>query len=440
MSPDRRRDAYTGLGMMNVPRDTPAQLQAMGLVGKRFPPVTISTPYRLELALGALVTSLFPLAYGALISLVAWGVYSLVSTSGLVRGTAPSIYSRLSMPVILLLGCCLILSLLKPLVARPGRTVEPHFLDSDKEPLLFAFVKELGSAGGMPEPSGIAVDCSVNSCSIFAGGIAGIFRSGLTLVVGLPLVAGLRLDQFAVVLAHELGHAAQATATWPGRFIWTVSAWFSRVACEPDQFDERLLTRLETAGMGAQPALRLVQWLVQPGRGLLRLLMWVETVASSVFLRHMEREADRYQVRVTGTDAFVSTLQEVNLLAVAAQGAVVKLSHLWREGRLVDNYPGLIASLRGRYSDGFVGRLLAGLERRRAGIFNAHPSDRDRMALARGERARGILSTDLPATVLFADYNTLCREVTLEFYDYELRLPRNSCQLVPLESVFKEGE
>jgi len=426
--------------MMDGPRPgTLAQLQAMGIVGKRFPPVTISIRYRLELALGALLAGLLLLAYAALIPLVAWGLYSLVSASGLVRGPTSGFYSRLNIPV-LLFGCCLILSLLKPLVTRPGRTVEPHLLDPDREPLLFAFVRELGSAGGMPGPSAIAVECSVNSCSIFTSSVAGRFRSGLTLVIGLPLVAGLRLDQLAGVLAHELGHAAQATAMWSSRLIWNVSAWFSRVACEPDEFDEWLLTRLETAGTGAKPVLRLLQTLVQPGRAVLRVLMWVETVASSVFLRHMELEADRCQIRASGTDAFVSTVQEVNLLTVAAQGAVVKLSHLWRGGRLVDNYPGLIESLRGHYSDGFVRQLLDGLEQRRTGIFNAHPSDRDRMALARREQARGIVDTALPAVVLFAHYDALCREVTLEFYENELRLPREGCELIPLQSVLTERE
>jgi hypothetical protein len=50
----------------------------MGLVGKCFSPVTISPRYRLELALGALLASLFLLAYVALIPLVGWGLYSFI--------------------------------------------------------------------------------------------------------------------------------------------------------------------------------------------------------------------------------------------------------------------------------------------------------------------------------------------------------------------------
>ena len=93
--------------------------------------------------------------------------------------------------------------------------------------------------------------------------------------------------------------------------------------------------------------------------------MWAESAATSVFLRRMELEADCYQVRVAGTEAFVSTVLELNLLALAAQRAVIELSRMWRDGELVDNYPGLIAGLRGGYSNGFIQRILAGLERGR---------------------------------------------------------------------------
>jgi Zn-dependent protease with chaperone function len=178
--------------------------------------------------------------------------------------------------------------------------------------------------------------------------------------------------------------------------------------------------------------------LFQPGRAVLRVLMWAESAATSVFLRRLELEADGYQVRVAGTEAFVSTVLELNLLAVAAQRAVVELSRMWRDGQLVDNYPGLIAGLRGRYSEGFIQRILAGLEHGRTGIFSAHPCDRERIALARSETSEGVLTSGLPASALLTNYQNLCQEVTLEFYDRELHLQREGCHLVPLESVFQK--
>jgi hypothetical protein len=337
-------------------------------------------------------------------------------------------------------GCLLILSLIKPLVAPPGQTTEPHYLDRRQESLLFAFVKELASACGMPKPSRIAADCTVNCCCVFAGGIGGLFRPGLVLQVGLPLAASLRLDEFGGVLAHELAHAAQTVAMRSSRVLFGVHAWFSRVAFERDEIDEQVLRWLEKAGPVTRPILRLALALFKPGRGVLRLLMIAECAGTSFFLRLMEAEADRHQARVAGSAAFVSAIMEVNLLALAAQRAVVELARMKRCGRLVDNYPGLISALRSRYSLEFVQRIMAGFERGKTSWLSAHPGDKDRIALARAEKARGIFTAGMPAAVLFADFEALCRSVTLEFYDQELRVQREGCELVPLPSVLEELE
>jgi hypothetical protein len=280
------------------------------------------------LALGAVIAGLFPLLYVALVALVAWAVRSVALRQGLVPGVIVSFHPPAGLLAFLVGGCLLILPLLKPLVARPGRITEPHFLDPDREPLLFAFVRELASRAGMPEPSRIAVDCNVNCCCVFAGGIIGFFRPGFVLSVGLPLVLSLRLDEVGGIFGHELAHAYQMESRRSSRFIWTVHTWLSRVAFERDEFDEWL----DTAGMVARLGLRLAQLLSQVSRVVLRLLAVAESAASSVFLRRMELEADRCQARVAGAGAFVSAALETNLLAFAAQRAIVELSRMKRKG------------------------------------------------------------------------------------------------------------
>jgi hypothetical protein len=327
------------------------------------------------------------------------------------------------------------MSLLKPLVARPGRTTEPLLLEPDQEPLLFAFVSELASCGGMPKPSSIAVDWSPNSYCVFAGGLRGAFRAGFVLVIGLSLAADLCLDQLAGALAHEMGHAVQAVAVPSSRILWNVNAWFSRIALEPDAWDERILHRFETAGPWTKFLLRCAQALATPGRAVARFLLMVESAVCSAFLRRIELEADRCQLRVAGMESFISTILETNLLAVASQRAVVHLSRMWRERRLVDDYPGLVVFIRRHYSSEFVQRIQAGLEEGKTGIFSSHPSDKDRIVFARAEGKHGTLPTGLPAAALFTDYGALCREVTLEYYDQDLRLERRGCQLIPIQKL-----
>lgn len=425
-----RRD--TQFVLRQTDHDFAVQLKAMGLLGDRIP-VAVSLSCRLGLMLAALVNIFLLSVYFALIPLIGWGVYWLTSAHG--RLAAPGL-DALVISFALMLGG----SLLKPLVARPTQATEPHVLDHEEEPLVYAFVKELASNVGAPEPSRIAIDCNVNCCCVFAGGIRGLFRPAFDLLLGLPLVAGLRLDQMAGVLAHELGHAALTTNIRSNGLIATVNAWFSRVVFEPDKFDQHILIRLETADRGSRLVLHLAQALVQPARGLLWLLMVAACAASCAVLRRMELEADRYQVRVAGTEAFISAVLEINLLAVAAQRALVELSRVKREGRLVDNYPGFVVSLRGRYSPGFAGRLLAALEHGKTRMFSAHPADSDRMAFARRETSQGRVRAALPASALFAHPDPLCRAVTLDLYKHEFGLSEGSCRLVSYQDVLERME
>jgi Zn-dependent protease with chaperone function len=299
-------------------------------------------------------------------------------------------------------------------------------------------VSSLASKIGVAPPERIAVDCNVNCYCMFAGGIPGVFRSGFVLVIGLPLVAGLRLDQIVGVVAHELGHALQITTIRSSRFIWVVHSWLSRVASQQDEFDLMLQRRFDTARNTMRPALRLARLLVQPGRGILWLLMILEGTVTSPFRRRIEIAADRYQIRVSGTETFVSAVLEINVLAVAAQRAMVEIGRIKRRGQLIDDYPSLIAYIRSRYPEDFVQHLLAGLTEEKTGILSAHPCDNDRIALARAEHQRGIITADLPASVLFAEYNSLCHELTVEYFKHELGVAAGGYEVVPIETILND--
>ena len=116
---------------------------------------------------------------------------------------------------------------------------------------------------------------------------------------------------------------------------------------------------------------------------------------------------------------------------------MVELSRMKRTGRVVEDYPGLIAYIRARYPEDFVERLLAGLGEERTGMLSAHPCDKDRIALARAERQPGIVTADLPASLIFAEYQTLCHEVTVEYYAQELGIAAEGCEIVPIDTILK---
>jgi hypothetical protein len=51
------------------------------------------------------------------------------------------------------------------------------------------------------------------------------------------LVAGLTLQQFAGVVAHEFGHLNQKRTLRSLRRVWGIHDWFARLAYQPDSCD-----------------------------------------------------------------------------------------------------------------------------------------------------------------------------------------------------------
>jgi hypothetical protein len=61
-------------------------------------------------------------------------------------------------------------------------------------------------------------------------GIAQVYLGNdLVLTIGLPLVAGFNLREFAGVLAHEFGHFSQGVGMRISYVIRSISFWFTRV-------------------------------------------------------------------------------------------------------------------------------------------------------------------------------------------------------------------
>jgi hypothetical protein len=419
-----------------VKAEISARLKETGVLGVRVPPLAISVRFRLLSCLCAVLAGFFVLAYAALIPLVGWAAFSLASAFGPASHASSLLHVSIAF-LSVLLGSALILSLIKPLLAPAAQGLQPHLLD---EPLLAAYVEELATVIGSPAPLRIAADCNVNCQCFFPGGLGKFFPSDFVLVIGLPLVAGLRLHQFGGILAHELSHVAQMRALRSSYIVWNVHAWFSRVVFEPDGIDQRLFAYAEADRLPLRLLSGFAQSLVLPGRGALRVLMLAESLVNSAFLRRVELEADRYQVWVAGTDAFIAGVREINLLEVAGQRAVIELSRMKREGYSIDDYPGLITEIRRRYSGEFVQRVLAGVEERKAGVFAIHPSDRDLIAMARAEKKPTLLPATLPAAALFSNFAALCKEATLEFYRQELGVDVDARSLLRIEDALGEEQ
>ena len=250
--------------------------------------------YRAGLAIVAFAMVLLPLIYLALIALTAWAVLlhlkydTWIFEGGSGRGGFGRLIFYLGPAVA---GGILVLFMVKPFFAAKAKAPQPVTLDPAKESLLFAFVQKVCGLVGAAAPCRIDVDCQANASASLR---RGLWSKDLVLTIGLPLVSGLELRQFAGVLAHEFGHFAQGAGMRLSYVIRKINFWFARVVYQRDEWD----LNLERAARGIDWRVGLVLhgargcvWLT---RRILWGLMQAGHAISCFMLRQMEYDADTY--------------------------------------------------------------------------------------------------------------------------------------------------
>ncbi len=363
---------------------------------------------------------LLPLVYLGLLGAIAYGLYWhgannlwLIKDA---RGVRGSFGAALVYVAPLAIGGTLLLFLCKPMLARPDRKAKPRSLTRQGEPLLFAFVDKLCRTVGAPCPARIDVDSQVNAAAGFSRGWLTILGHHMVLVVGLPLVAGLNLRQFAGVLAHEFGHFTQGWGMRLSYIIRSISHWFTRVVYERDEWDALLEDLSRRGDIRIRFLLYATRGCVWLSRRAMWVLMIVGHAVSGVLLRQMEFDADLHEVRLAGSNTFEATCRRLAVLNVATQGAFADLNHWYRDSRLGDSLPPLIVA----NVEQLPAELLRAIDRQidesQTGWFDTHPASGTRIAQALASEDNGLFQDERPATALFSNFAALSRTVTFDFY------------------------
>jgi Zn-dependent protease with chaperone function len=380
-------------------------------------PVRPTLLYRLWILVVAAAMVMLPIVYLAMIGLACYGLYFHATRSIVVfHGVRNARGAYLVYVAPLVAGIVLIAFMVKPLFARAGRSKKPRALDPSKYPLLYAFADGVCSSIGAPAPSRIEVNCEVNASAGIAGGPLALFQRDLVLTIGLPLLAGLNLRQFAGVLAHEFGHFSQGTGMRVSGLIRSINQWFARVVYERDEWDEMLEAYSKDQDVYILVLIHVTRLFVWLTRRFLWLLMMIGHGISSFMSRQMEFDADRYQARMVGGDVFESTMRHVGVLSLASQGAFADLGESWKEGRLADNLPKLILANVSQIPGPILTAFDEDTHIRKTGLFDSHPSDKDRISRAHAEDTDGIFHLDGPATDLVPEFDALAKSATLTFY------------------------
>jgi Zn-dependent protease with chaperone function len=378
-------------------------------------PVRSSLTYKLGLLLVAVVMLVLPAVYLALIGLVIYGV-GLHLVSNLWLMDRPGLYTLILYVAPLIMGGMVVFFMIKPLFAPAGERPGTRSLTRDGEPLLFAFVDRICEVVGAPRPARIDVFAEPNAAASFRSGWLSLLTGDLVLHIGVPLVAGMSMRQFAGILAHEFGHFSQGAGMRLSYVVSSINAWFERVVYQRDQWDQWLEESAEDADFRIQ----IVLWLTMLWIGLTRRILWALMIAgqftSRLFMRQMEFDADRYEAQLNGSAAFAGTCDRLGQIIFAHHGALRDLNMLMREGRLSDNLPKLVAAKMQTFSAKDRADMQTFLRGRKTGWFDSHPSDAERIASAALEESEGVFTLEYPATALFSNFDQLAKNVTWDLY------------------------
>jgi Zn-dependent protease with chaperone function len=365
---------------------------------------------------------LLPVIYVGIICLVAYGMYLhavhdvWVFRSG--HGGGRALFGAAIFYVgVLVAGGIALLFMIKPLFARPAQFERRRSLTRNGEPLLFALVDRICDAVGAQRPRRIDVDCQVNAAASFRQGFWSMVVGGdMVLTIGLSLVAGMNVQQFAGVLAHEFGHFSQGVGMRMSYLIRSISFWFTRVVYERDEWDQRLIVWSQDNDSRIIVVLWFARFLVWCSRRILWVLMLAGHAVAGYLLRQMEFDADRYETRLGGSATFEQSSRRLATLSVAYQGAFADLQEFQREGRLGDNLPRLVAVNAEQIPPDVRTKIDKAVDESTTGVFDTHPCDKDRIQSARRENAAGVFQDRRPAASLFTDFDSLCRNATWDFY------------------------
>lgn len=373
----------------------------------------VSTAYLLGMFVVAGAMIVLPLIYLGMIFAIGYGMYfHAIRDADLLSGGTGGPWRLILYLLPFLGGTVLIVFLLKPLLARNKFKATELVIDTNNEPLLPAYVARLCQLMGAPAPNEIKVDCTINAS---AGLRFGVLRRGLTLTIGMPLVAHLTLREFTGVLAHEFGHFTQRIAMRLSYLIRSIEAWFHRVVYERDEWDEKLIraSKSDDSIHIIFMCLRLMIWFT---RGILWLLMMIGDAIACFLLRQMEYEADYYAATVTGTKAFATMAHKVDRLGVAARVSYSQLASSWRNQHLADNLPALISRAAVDMPRKAEKALADHVAKERTRLFHTHPAIRSRIQRVDKLACGGIVHLDGPASKLFHNFETIAKAATLIHY------------------------
>lgn len=398
--------------------------------------------YIVGLVFTACAVLLLPLLYLAVLALVLEGTFLFVIRFDSIFAGCHPVVKYPAIMMILCVGLSCVLGLVKPFFVSTTVVKRPDTLRRDAEPLLYEYVNRLCDVLGARRPTDIHVTCDLNAAAEFQRGWKNPFgHRGVSLYLGLPLVAGLTLRQFTGILAHELGHFSQRKAMWFENIVRRSNHWFLRAANERDRVDDLLMERCAAGGILSIPCY-FARFVVYLTRWILKGLARVGTMISCLMSRQMEFNADHCQVRAVGSRTMAATMWRLREMSLAHQVSFRDVAAFYEEGRLPDSMPDLVLANMEFITPKLKKKLRRMMVDEKSGPFDSHPTDIERISRVADDTDQGFfrsdsLPIDLSATALFGRFEELSKVTSVHFFEGSLNQKISARTLHPVTKLLE---
>ena len=353
---------------------------------------------------------LLPLVYLTAVAGLIYGLYWL-ATSNYGQQLAPLIYwTAVS------LGGFLLICLLKPLLMPRRKSVEAYPLSTEKEKLFTEVTARICELINAPVPATIRFECSTRLSAEYRAGLLGLLRRDVVLTIGLPLMGSLSLRQFAGLVAAELAQFRSRAACRLTNMIRAINGWLWRTIYEEDRFDAWLSRQFARRGFRVGKLLYPLRAMKFVAQVVAWIPMFIGNTAASALVHRTELDSDLCHARLSGASAFGPTLDRLEIIDFTWQGILMELDFLHREQQLPDSLPHQLQLRMFDMTPDICATLLETVVKTEEKPFDSRPNKADRIATVERDSAAGVVSGELPAYVLLADYEKLAKQMTLDYY------------------------
>ena len=282
------------------------------------------------------------------------------------------------------------------------------------------------------------MNSDANAAASFGLGLKSFAKGELDLIIGLPIVTSLSTSQFAGILAHEFGHFSQGAGMRISFLVRSINNWFFRVVFERDKWDEKIIKWGNNTSFIFAAILGIARLSIWLSRKILYGFLLVGNLISGFMMRQMEFDADRYEIRFSGSKEFIKTTNDLRLLSLNWGIMHQNIFENWSSKILADNIPYYLSHKFNQKENALLQSITSDCEETETSFFDTHPSDKERIKNAENENTDGIFSLNLPASQLFDDLETLSKHSTTLLYQTMMSEDFREDYLVSLDKFLEK--